>query len=156
MMLGTKGRYAVTAMVDIARYGQGKPVTLADISRRQEIALSYLEQLFGKLKRAGIVKSVRGPGGGYVLAHEARNTIIADIVLAVEESIKMTRCGHIEGGCMTDKARCLTHDLWEGLEGRIFEYLNSITLQDICERKLLQRNGIADGHDGLMFLQGAM
>lgn len=139
MMLGTKGRYAVMALVDLAHHAQGNPVTLSDIASRQEIALSYLEQLFAKLKKNELVRSVRGPGGGYVLAREADEVTIASIVSAVEESIQMTRCGQRSEGCMNSKARCLTHDLWEGLESHIFQYLNAVTLEDIYDRNVTKR-----------------
>lgn len=136
MMMGTKGRYAVMAMVDLARMPADMPVTLAEISDRQEIALSYLEQLFNKLRRRGLVKSVRGPGGGYILARHPSHIPIADIVAAVRESLKMTRCHHAGGGCLSDNTRCLTHDLWEGLEERIDAYLRSVTLEDVCRRRV--------------------
>lgn len=131
-MLTTKGRYAVMAMVDVAMYGQGKPVTLADIAERQEITQAYLEQLFSKLKKAGLVESVRGPGGGYLLAHDCNMITIADIILAQEEKIKMTRCNHSHQGCMSNKARCLTHDVWAGLSENIYSYLSGITLARVC------------------------
>lgn len=141
MILGTKARYAVMAMVDLAGRAGDKPVTLpvtlADIASKQEIPLAYLEQIFAKLKRAGLVKSVKGPGGGYLLAHPRDETWISDVVQAVDESIKMTRCeSHAAGGCMTTKSRCLTHDLWEGLGEQIHGYLRSISLKDVCERKI--------------------
>ena len=125
------------AMVDLALHGHEKPVTLTAIATRQEIPLAYLEQIFAKLKHAGLVASVRGPGGGYRLAKEAQATNMAEIVLAAEESIKMTRCesGSHEG-CMAPKTRCLTHDLWEGLGDQIYHYLHSITLQDVTTRRL--------------------
>lgn len=140
MLLSTKGRYAVMAMVDLASTRSDKPVTLAGIAERQEIPLAYLEQIFAKLKKRGIVKSVRGPGGGYQLAKAANETKIAEIVMAADESIKMTRCksGSHEG-CMAPKTRCLTHDLWEGLGYQIFHYLRSVSLADVCERKLKQK-----------------
>jgi Rrf2 family iron-sulfur cluster assembly transcriptional regulator len=135
--LTTKGRYAVMAMVDLATHGSSKPVVLADIARRQDIALSYLEQIFMRLRRAGVVSSVRGPGGGYMLATKAEDMPISDIVLAVDESIKMTRCSkESEGGCAHKQAKCITHNLWEGLSRRIFEYLNSITLDDVCNNRV--------------------
>ena len=138
MILGTKARYAVMAMVDLAATCCGKPITLADIAARQEIPLPYLEQIFARLKRAGLLKSVKGPGGGYLLAKPQEDTRVSEIVAAVDESIKMTRCdAHREGGCMGGKARCATHDLWEGLGDQIYNYLHSITLKDVCERKLL-------------------
>jgi len=137
MILSTKGRYAVMAMVDLAMHQKEKPVGLAAIADRQEIPLAYLEQIFAKLKRASVVQSVRGPGGGYTLAKPAYLLRISDIVEASEEAIKMTRCAtdtHV--GCMADKTRCVTHDLWEGLGEQIFHYLNSITLADVIGRKV--------------------
>lgn len=133
MNLTTKGRYAVMAMADLAAHGGGGPVTLAEIAGRQDIAVSYLEQIFMKLRKKGLVKSVRGPGGGYVMLDGADQVKIADIVMAVDESIKMTRCSGGAGvGCMHGGARCATHDLWEGLGRQIFGYLNSISLADVC------------------------
>ncbi len=142
MKLSTKGRYAVMAMVDIAAHTQGKPIALADIAERQEISLSYLEQLFGKLRRGGLVKSVRGPGGGYFLAHAAADTRIADIILAVDEPIKATRCTPgAPTGCTSNKSRCLTHDLWEELGNKIFLYLNSVSLADVVDERILGTSG---------------
>jgi Rrf2 family iron-sulfur cluster assembly transcriptional regulator len=139
MILSTKGRYAVMAMVDLAaRKAQG-PVTLAAISERQEIPLAYLEQIFAKLKRMGLVTSVRGPGGGYALSAPAGEISIARIVLASEEPIKMTRCGGEVKACMSDKTRCLTHDLWEGLSEHIHSYLDNITLADVCARRIADK-----------------
>lgn len=138
MRLSTKGRYAVMAMVDLALNGGARPVVLADIAERQQISLSYLEQLFAKLRRFGLIQSVRGPGGGYLLALPARETRIADVILAVDEPIRTTRCppGNTQG-CLTDHSRCLTHDLWEELDKQIHGYLNSVTLADVCERRVL-------------------
>ncbi|HLF58452.1 MAG TPA: Rrf2 family transcriptional regulator [Alphaproteobacteria bacterium] len=147
MRLSTKGRYAVMAMVDLACRSDGKPVALADIAERQEISLSYLEQLFAKLRRGGLVKSVRGPGGGYMLAHSAEVTRISDIILAVDEPIRATRCpsGSPEG-CRSNKSRCLTHDLWEELGHQIHLYLSAVSLADVRERRILGTSGIR--HDG--------
>ena len=138
MRLSTKGRYAVMAMVDLALNGGQRPVVLADIAERQQISLSYLEQLFAKLRRVGLVQSVRGPGGGYLLAFPARETRIADVILAVDEPIRTTRCqpGTAEG-CLADRSRCLTHDLWEELDRQIYLYLSSVTVADVCERRVL-------------------
>lgn len=143
MLLGTKSRYAVMAMVELAGRDVGKPVTLAELAQTQEITLPYLEQIFSKLKQAGLVKSVRGPGGGYVLARPAADVPISDIVGAVDESLKMTRCeknndktGHSANGCMSTGARCLTHDLWDGLGQQIYNYLNAISLADVRGRKV--------------------
>jgi Rrf2 family iron-sulfur cluster assembly transcriptional regulator len=131
MRLTTKGRFAVTAMLDLAMHSAGGPVALAGISARQKISLSYLEQLFGKLRRNAIVESVRGPGGGYCLAREAAQVTVADIILAVEESIDSTQCSGREN-CMDDK-RCMTHDLWENLNDTVFAYLSSIRLSKLVE-----------------------
>ncbi len=140
MILSTKGRYAVMAMVDLATHQADKPVGLATIAERQEIPLAYLEQIFARLKRSGIVKSVRGPGGGYQLGRAATAMTIADIIRASEEKLKMTRCdGHTNAGCMAKKARCLTHDLWEGLSAQIEHYLQSITLADVCSGKVAEK-----------------
>jgi Rrf2 family iron-sulfur cluster assembly transcriptional regulator len=140
MKLSTKGRYAVMAMTDLAAHSDGSPVTLADIAERQEISLSYLEQLFGKLRRSGLVKSVRGPGGGYRLARHAAETPIAAIVLAVDEPLRTTRCeSAATAGCHSDKRRCLTHDLWEELGNQIYFYLNSVTLDDVVGRRIKNR-----------------
>jgi Rrf2 family transcriptional regulator, iron-sulfur cluster assembly transcription factor len=137
MRLSTKGRYAVMAMTDLARHGQGRAVSLAEIAQRQEISLAYLEQLFARLRRAGLVCSVRGPGGGYKLAHTAAETRISQIVLAVDEPLRATRCkGHSATGCMAKGERCLTHGLWEALGQKIESYLASISLEDVIERRL--------------------
>ena len=132
MRLSTKGRYAVMAMVDLARRESEavRAVALADIAARQEISLSYLEQLFARLRRQGLVTSARGPGGGYRLARGAEATSIADIVLAVDEPLKATRCSEARG-CMIKGERCLTHDLWDDLGARIEAYLASVTLADV-------------------------
>jgi Rrf2 family iron-sulfur cluster assembly transcriptional regulator len=142
--LSAKGRYAVMAMVDLALHSDGAPVCLSDIAERQEISLAFLEQLFAKLRRGGLVKSVRGPGGGYMLAHCRDDTRIADIVLAVDEPIHAVRC--IPGettGCRIDRSRCLTHDLWEELSNQIHLYLSSVSLGDVCERRVLGTSGLA-------------
>ncbi|MCK5546109.1 MAG: Rrf2 family transcriptional regulator [Rhodospirillaceae bacterium] len=134
MKLSTKGRYAVMAMADLGTNSDGSPVSLADIAVRQEISLSYLEQLFGKLRKSGVVKSVRGPGGGYLLARESSGIRISDIILAVDEPLTATRCSNSSSeGCRSDKGRCLTHDLWQSLSHQIYLHLNSITLEDVCE-----------------------
>jgi len=129
--LTTKGRYAVTAMLDLAFHSQAKPVTLVDIANRQTISLSYLEQLFARLRRAGMVKGVRGPGGGYTLCGEAGNINIADIIAAVDERVDSTKCGG-EANCQKHQA-CLTHDLWMGLSDQIREYLKGITLGQLLD-----------------------
>ena len=142
MKLSTKGRYAVMAMVDIAAHTEGKPIALADVAERQEISLSSLEQLLGKLRRGGLVKSVRGPGGGYLLAHAAADTRIADIILSVDEPIKATRCTPgAPTGCTSNKSRCLTHDLWEELGNKIFLFLNSVSLADVVDDRVLGTSG---------------
>jgi len=133
MRLTTKGRFAVTAMIDLAmRHGNG-PVTLAGISDRQQISLSYLEQLFGKLRRHGLVESVRGPGGGYNLAKPTERITVAEIILAVDEPLDATRCGGM-ANCQ-DEQRCMTHDLWTSLNERIYEYLTSVTLKDMVDKQ---------------------
>lgn len=143
MKLSTKGRYAVMAMVDLTRNSDGNPVALADIAERQEISLSYLEQLFAKLRKGGLVRSVRGPGGGYLLAHPAEATRISDIILAVDEPIRATRCAPgSPTGCRSNKSRCLTHDLWEELGNQIHLYLSSVSLADVCARRILGTSGV--------------
>jgi len=138
--LSTKGRYAVMAMVDLARHAQAKPVSLSDIAARQEISLSYLEQLFARLRRAELVKSVRGPGGGYRLARSSAETRVSEIILAVDEPIKATRCTEMgAAGCRADRSKCLTHDLWEELGNQIHMFLSSVSLHDVLERKLAPR-----------------
>jgi len=145
MRLTTKGRFAVTAMVDLAmRDGRG-PVTLAQISARQKISLSYLEQLFGKLRRHQLVDSVRGPGGGYCLARNMAEVSVADIILAVDEPIDATQCGGKEN-CHDDQ-KCLTHDLWAALNERIFEYLGSVSLRHLVDNQKAKESGVAPIHD---------
>jgi Rrf2 family transcriptional regulator, iron-sulfur cluster assembly transcription factor len=134
--LTTKGRYAVTAMLDLAFHSQHTPVTLTDIATRQTISLSYLEQLFSRLRRADIVVGVRGPGGGYQLSKPPSQINIADIIEAVDEQINSTKCGG-EGNCQNNKA-CLTHDLWMGLSEQIHNYLAGISLGDLLERAPIQ------------------
>jgi Rrf2 family iron-sulfur cluster assembly transcriptional regulator len=131
MRLTTKGRFAVTAMLDLALNTGKGPVALASISERQKISLSYLEQLFGKLRRGMLVKSVRGPGGGYNLARAAAQLSIADIIVAVEESIDSRQCEGKEN-CAGDK-RCMTHDLWESLNETVLAFLAGVTLADLVE-----------------------
>jgi Rrf2 family iron-sulfur cluster assembly transcriptional regulator len=131
--LTTKGRYAVTAMLDLAFHqGQG-PITLADIAERQGISLSYLEQLFSRLRKKLLVASVRGPGGGYVLGKEADQIYVASVITAVDEKVDTTRCGGSHN-CQ-DNERCLTHDLWHDLSDQIYDYLNRISLHDLMERR---------------------
>lgn len=146
MRLSTKGRYAVMAMADLARHGRERPVSLADIAERQEISLSYLEQLFARLRRGGLVKSVRGPGGGYRLAKGVDETRVAEIVLAVDEPIRATRCGGLSAeGCMANGERCITHHLWEGLGQEIHRYLSGVSLGDVVERRLERRQNALSG-----------
>jgi len=129
MRLTTKGRFAVTAMVDLAMRQTRGPVTLAAISERQHISLSYLEQLFGKLRRHKLVSSVRGPGGGYNLAQAMQEISVADIICAVDEPLDATQCGGKEN-CLDDK-RCMTHDLWATLNAKMYDYLSSVSLADL-------------------------
>jgi Rrf2 family iron-sulfur cluster assembly transcriptional regulator len=145
MRLTTKGRFAVTAMMDLAMHHGGGPVTLAEISRRQKISLSYLEQLFGKLRRHALVESVRGPGGGYHLAKDMGKLTVADIILAVDEPIDATQCGGKEN-CHDDQ-KCLTHDLWAALNERIFSYLESVTLRALVDNHKAKESGVAPVHD---------
>ena len=133
MKLTTKGRFAVTAMLDLAMHGHGGPVTLSGISERQKISLSYLEQLFGKLRRRALVESVRGPGGGYHLAREASRVTVADIIRAVEEPLDSTQCGGREN-CRGDE-RCMTHDLWEELNATVYGFLAGVTLAHLVEKQ---------------------
>jgi Rrf2 family iron-sulfur cluster assembly transcriptional regulator len=133
MRLTTKGRFAVTAMVDLALRDQAGPVTLAGISQRQKISLSYLEQLFGKLRRQELVASTRGPGGGYMLGRAMSSISVADIICAVDEPLDATQCGGREN-CLDDQ-RCMTHDLWAGLNRVIVDHLGSVSLQDLVEQQ---------------------
>ena len=133
MRLTTKGRFAVTAMLDLALHGDSGPVTLAGISERQRISLSYLEQLFGKLRRRELVESVRGPGGGYHLARDASKVTIADIIRAVEEPLDSTQCGGREN--CHDSHRCMTHDLWEELNTTVYGFLAGVTLSQLVDRQ---------------------
>ena len=133
MRLTTKGRFAVTAMVDLSMRQTRGPVTLAAISERQHISLSYLEQLFGKLRRAKLVTSVRGPGGGYCLARATNGISVAEIISAVDEPIDATQCGGKEN-CIDDR-RCVTHDLWATLNEKMNDYLTSVTLADVVSHQ---------------------
>ena len=143
MKLSTKGRYAVMAMVDLATQTDGKPIALADVADRQEISLSYLEQLFGRLRRGQLVKSVRGPGGGYLLARDATEIRVADVIMAVDEPIKATRCTPgSPSGCEGRQQRCLSHDLWEELGNQIYLFLSSVSLADVADRRVLGSSGI--------------
>jgi Rrf2 family iron-sulfur cluster assembly transcriptional regulator len=142
MRLTTKGRFAVTAMIDLALRQNNGPVTLAAISQRQRISLSYLEQLFGKLRRHELVESTRGPGGGYTLARKAAEITVADIIVSVDEPIDATQCGGKEN-CGGDGGRCMTHDLWATLNQRVVEFLDSVTLQKLVEDKPVARRAIS-------------
>lgn len=137
MRLTTKGRYAVTAMLDLAYHSEKRPVTLTDIAKRQDISLSYLEQLFARLRRAGMVEGVRGPGGGYQLSRDAQLINVADIILAVDEPIDSTRCGG-KANCQNNQP-CLTHDLWMGLSDQIRNYLATINLHDLLQRRSVRQ-----------------
>jgi Rrf2 family transcriptional regulator, iron-sulfur cluster assembly transcription factor len=133
MRLTTKGRFAVTAMIDIALRDRHGPVTLAAISQRQKISLSYLEQLFGKLRRHELVDSTRGPGGGYTLARAPHDVSVADIIFAVDEPLDATQCGGKEN-CADDQ-RCMTHDLWADLNRNMIDFLDSVSLRDLVEKQ---------------------
>jgi len=136
MKLTTKGRYAVTAMLDLAIHYENGSITLSDISKRQEISLSYLEQLFSKLRKNSLVDSARGPGGGYRLSRNANEIAVAEIIAAVDETVDATRCRR-KGNCQHEE-RCLTHDLWCDLSDQIFDFLSSITLGSLVEKKTVQ------------------
>lgn len=137
MRLTTKGRFAVTAMIDLGLRQSSGPVTLAAISQRQQISLSYLEQLFGKLRRHDLVESTRGPGGGYTLARKASDITVAQIIVSVDEPIDATQCGGKEN-CQGqgDGERCMTHDLWASLNVRMVEFLSSVSLQKLVDDQL--------------------
>ena len=149
MRLTTKGRFAVTAMIDLAMHHGSGPVTLAEISGRQKISLSYLEQLFGKLRRHGLVDSVRGPGGGYRLAKEMAQVSVTEIILAVDEPIDATQCGGKEN--CHDDGKCLTHDLWAALNERIFDYLGAVSLRQLVEsqraKETARQSGVSQVRD---------
>jgi Rrf2 family iron-sulfur cluster assembly transcriptional regulator len=142
MRLTTKGRFAVTAMIDLAMRQHSGPVTLAAISQRQNISLSYLEQLFGKLRRHELVDSVRGPGGGYSLARLARNVTVADIIFAVDEPLDATSCAGKQD-CTSGKdgksGRCMTHELWATLNRKMVDYLDSVSLQDLVDQQRVRQ-----------------
>ncbi|MDR2925801.1 MAG: Rrf2 family transcriptional regulator [Azoarcus sp.] len=143
MRLTTKGRFAVTAMIDLATRQDCGPVTLNAISERQRISLSYLEQLFGRLRRCNLVQSVRGPGGGYRLARDMDEITVTDIVLAVDEPLDATRCGG-RANC-NNAAQCMTHDLWSNLNRRMFDYLDSVTLGSFVGRPVYVGSCVSDG-----------
>lgn len=136
MRLTTKGRYAVTAMLDLALHYKDGPITLADISQRQGISLSYLEQLFSKLRKNGLVDSTRGPGGGYRLSRDAHDVAVADVITAVDEKVETTRCGGLSN-CQDDQ-QCLTHELWTDLSQQIHGFLKGISLGQLVERQGVQ------------------
>ena len=146
MRLTTKGRYAVTAMLDLALHQERGPISLSDISKRQGISLSYLEQLFARLRRQGLVVSTRGPGGGYALSRPAGSIAVGDVVTAVDEKVDSTRCGGLSN-CHNDE-RCLTHELWSELSQQIFEFLNGITLGHLVDRNGVQE--VAQRQDRVM------
>lgn len=153
MRLSTKGRYAVMAMADLAKQGgDARAVALADIAQRQDISLAYLEQLFARLRRCGLVKSVRGPGGGYRLALPAERTFVGDIVTAVEEPLEAVRCSSLPGGCMPGGERCLTHDLWDDLGRHIHDYLAAVSLDDVVSGRLARSRRASAGAE----LSGAL
>jgi len=142
MRLTTKGRFAVTAMIDLALRQHSGPVALAAISRRQHISLSYLEQLFGKLRRHELVESVRGPGGGYTLARLARHVTVADIIFAVDEPLDATSCGgkrDCTSGTDGKPGKCMTHELWTTLNRKMVDYLDSVSLQDLADQQRMRQ-----------------
>lgn len=140
MRLTTKGRFAVTALLDLAMQRTTQPVTLAEISERQQISLSYLEQLFAKLRQRALVDSVRGPGGGYCIARDLGQVSIAEIILAVDEPIDSTQCNGKEN-CHNDK-KCMTHDLWVKLNELIFDHLGAITLKQLVDEQKMRQSGV--------------
>ena len=140
MRLTTRGRFAVTAMADIAMHRGTDPVTLGEISARQKISVSYLEQLFGKMRRRGLVESVRGPGGGYRLAREMAQIAVADIILAVDEPIDATQCGGNKN-CRDDQ-KCITHDLWAKLNEHVLNYLAAMTLKQLVEDQIAKQDSV--------------
>jgi Rrf2 family iron-sulfur cluster assembly transcriptional regulator len=152
MRLTTKGRFAVTAMIDLALRGGDGPVSLAGISERQKISLSYLEQLFGKLRRHGLVESVRGPGGGYCLARPTSAMTVADIIRAVDEPLDATQCGGREN--CHDEERCMTHDLWATLNVKMYDYLSSVTLADLVAQQGGKRRRGGGDASGTTMMRG--
>lgn len=144
MRLTTKGRFAVTAMIDLALREHTGPVALAAISQRQQISLSYLEQLFGKLRRHELVESTRGPGGGYSLGRKAEEITVADIIVAVDEPIDATGCGGKDNCMGEDTGRCMTHELWSSLNQKMIEYLDSINLKKLVEEQMAKGVSIED------------
>lgn len=154
MKLTTRGRYAVTAMLDLALYENQGPISLADISGRQEISLSYLEQLFSRLRRSGLVESTRGPGGGYCISQPLAEVSVAHIVRAVNESVDTTQCGG-QKNCH-HHGRCLTHDLWEGLSEQIDSFLSGISLQDLIDKDQVRDVAQRQAESPLLFRQDQM
>src|SRR5512134_495129 len=144
MRLTTKGRFAVTAMIDLALREHNGPVTLAGISQRQRISLSYLEQLFGKLRRHELVESTRGPGGGYSLGRDAAEITVADIILAVDEPLDATGCGGKENCMGDDQGKCMTHDLWTALNERMIDFLSSVTLKKLVDDQIARGVSVAE------------
>ncbi|MBL6735596.1 MAG: Fe-S cluster assembly transcription factor [Burkholderiales bacterium] len=140
MRLTTKGRFAVTAMMDIALQEGVRPVALSEISERQNISLSYLEQLFGKLRRRALVTSVRGPGGGYRISQPTETITVGEIIRAVDETVDATQCGGLKN-CKDDK-ECITHELWTGLNEHIFDYMDTVKLADLVEKRVFKMNGV--------------
>lgn len=145
MRLTTKGRYAVTAMLDLAVHATKGPITLADISQRQGISLSYLEQLFSKLRKRDLVSSARGPGGGYRLSREANQINVAEVISAVDEKVDATRCAG-QGNCQNGE-ECLTHQLWTDLSDQLYDFLNGISLGQLVENRSVQN--VAARQDGI-------
>jgi Rrf2 family transcriptional regulator, iron-sulfur cluster assembly transcription factor len=144
MRLTTKGRFAVTAMIDLGLRSTNGPVALAAISQRQQISLSYLEQLFGKLRRHELVESTRGPGGGYALGRDAGQITVADIILAVDEPLDATGCAGKENCMGDDNGKCMTHDLWAALNTRMIEFLSSVTLKKLVDEQIAKGVSVAE------------
>ncbi len=147
MKLSTKGRYAVTALADIALHGTDGPVPLGEISERQDLSLAYLEQLFVRLRRAGLVKSVRGPGGGYRLARAAGEIRVAEVMVAVDERLNAMGCNgkYEEGmGCGKSKEACLTHALWEQLSAHVHVFLSKVSIADVIAERMVPCPAVPD------------
>ena len=144
MRLTTKGRFAVTAMIDLALREHAGPVALAAISARQQISLSYLEKLFGKLRRQQLVESTRGPGGGYSLGRKADEITVADIILAVDEPLDATGCAGKENCMGDDTGRCMTHDLWAKLNSKMLEFLSSVSLRNLVNDQVAKGVSIVE------------
>ena len=143
MLLTTKSRYAIMALTDLAsNTSDSKPIALYEIANRQDITIKYLEQIFVKLRKTGIVISSKGPGGGYILAKDPSEFKLIEVIIAVEEDIRMTRCSMTKIGCMTKGVKCVTHDLWKGLENIVENYFGSITLADLCRSTKQQQEFI--------------